>query len=154
MLQDPLSINIEGQGIDTTIPVLADGDKLLKVIESSIKTNKDGTGLNWELKLGLENGEISRDGREVKPGFPLFVRIACQPAKDSTDVEAFKRQIFAAVDALFGTTKDNRPAFNQTLVTSAVGRPAVGTVLVSEWPKGSGQYKNDVARLKPAPTGL
>lgn len=154
MLQDPLSINIDGTGVETTIPVLPDGDKLLKILESSLDANKDGIGLNWNMKLGLEHGEIARDGREVKPGFPLFFVAACQPAKESKDSEAFKRNLFAAVDAVFGTNKDYRPKFTMDLVKQSVGRTVVGTVLIEEYPQGSGTFKNKVNRLKPAPAGL
>lgn len=153
-MNDPLSINLSTTGIDTTIPLLPDGDYPCKVLESSIDPNKDTTGFNWNLKLGVQQTVRCADGRETKLDHPLFVVVGLQPAKEAKDSEGYLRQVAAAQDAIFGTTKENRPNFTPALSQQAVGRSIIATTGVDEYPKGSGNRKNQVVRMKPAPATL
>jgi hypothetical protein len=145
---DPLQVNVALQGVDTTIPLLPEGDYRFQVVESTVDPNKDRSGLNWNLKLALVDPATSTDGREIKPNFPVFAVYALQAASESKDVEAFKRNLGQAVDAIFNTSKDNRPNFDRELVNSCVGKTVVATVVLNEWPQGSGQFNNKVRRLK------
>lgn len=145
-MQDPLSINIQTQGIETTLPLLPEGDYIVQVKESSIDPNKDENGLNWNLKLGLVSGCTAIDGRNINPDFPVFTVAALQAKADSKDPEAFKRTLGEWLDALFGCTKDNRPALTHELVASAVGKTVLATVYLDEW---KGNKNNKVRRLKP-----
>lgn len=146
-MQDPLNATVQLKGIDTSIPLLPEGDYVVQVKESSVDPNKDKSGLNWNLKLGLTSPATSVDGRDVKPDFPLFTVFALQARDDSKDVEAFKRNLGQAVDALFGSTKDDRPDFNRDLVDAAVGKTAIATVYIDEY---QGNKSNKVRRLKKA----
>lgn len=143
---DPLSVNIEGAGVETGIALLPEADYTVQVAESSIDPNKDKTGLNWNLKLVTTSPTVAVDGREVAPNFPVFTTYALQPRDDSKDTEAFKRQLFQVVDALFGTDKTNRPAFSKELADAAVGKMVIAHVFIEEW---KGDKKNKVKRLKP-----
>lgn len=147
---DPLQVNIPLAGVETTLPLLPEQDHLVQVVESAAEANKEGTGLNWSLKLALVNPTTAIDGREVKPNFPLYMQLALQPKKDSTDPEAFQRSLGEAIDALFGTDKSNRPALTHDLIQSAVGKTALATSYVNEWPEGSGNKSNKVRKLKRA----
>lgn len=144
-MQDPLSINIPLANVETTLPVLQEGDYQLQVVESFIDANKDNNGLNWNLTLALINPGKAIDDREVKPNHKIFHAMACQPRSDSKDTEAYQRSLGEAIDALFGTDKSNRPALTHALVQEAVGKMCLATVIVDEW---KGNKNNKVRRLK------
>lgn len=147
---DPLSVNIQLDGVETTIPLLPEGQYLLQCTESKIEPNKDQNGLNWNLKLELAQQVEALDGRSVSPGFPLYSTCALQARPDSSDPEAFKRSIAETIDALFGTSKEDRPRFGMDLANAAVGRTCLGQTYIDEWPEGSGNKKNKIRRLKKA----
>lgn len=148
-MQDPLQVNVALQGVDTSLPLLPEADYKVQVTESTIDPNKDTTGLNWNLKLVTTEPCTAVDGRDVKVNFPVFAVYALQPAKDSKDVDAFRRNLGAAVDAIFGSNKDNRPEFSHALAQQAVGKLVVAQVILNEYPQGSQQFNNKVRRLKP-----
>lgn len=149
-MQDPLNISFDLQNVNTQIPLVPEGDYLCQVKESTIAKNKDGTGHNWELTLGLASPTTSQDGREVKVDFPFFVTTALQPAKDAKDPEGFKRGITQNVDAIFKTDMGTRPTFNQQCIQDAVGKMVIAQVYTDEYPKGSANFSNKVRRLKKA----
>lgn len=146
-MQDPLNVNVPLAGVDTSIPLLPEADYPVQIKESTVDPNKDKTGLNWNIKFATTEPTKSVDGRDVKPGFPIFSVYALQAREDSKDAEAFKRQLGQAVDAIFGTSKDNRPDFNRELVNSAVGRPVIAHVFIDEY---QGNQNNKIKRLKKA----
>lgn len=149
-MQDPLNVNIPLAGVDTTLPLLPEADYVLQVVESTIDANKDKTGLNWNLKLATTEPATSTDGRDVKPNFPVFTVCALQAREDSKDAEAFKRGLGQTIDAIFGTSKENRPDFTRELANSAVGNKVKAHVYLDEYPKGSGQFNNKIKNLKKA----
>jgi len=144
-MQDPLNIAIPLKGVESSLPVFPEADYVVQVSESTVDVNKEKTGLNWNLKLGTTETHTSTDGREVKPDFPFYMSLALQPREDSKDVEAYVRSLCEAVDALFGTTKENRPEMSREVVNSAVGRTCVAQVYIDEW---KGRELNKVKRLK------
>ena len=147
-MEDPLNINVAVGDVDTSIPLLPEADYLCVVQSSSIDPNKEKVGHNWNMKLGTVDGATDINGREVRPGFPLFVNnIALQPRDGSTDPSAFRRGIASAIDAIFGTTKGNRPDFNRGLVDQAVGKTVIAHVVIDEY---QGNSMNKVKRLKKA----
>lgn len=147
-LTDPLAVGVKLQDVETTLPLLPEADYQVQCTEASVDVNKDKSGHNLNLKLVLTNPATGVDGREVKPGFPVFAVYALQARDDSKDVEAFKRGLAECVDALFGTSKENRPELTRETVTSMVGRTCIARVVQNEWPQGSGQFNNKVRRLK------
>jgi hypothetical protein len=147
-MNDPLNINIPLEGVDTSLPLLPEQDYQLQCAESSVVPNKRKDGYNWALVFHTTEPLKAIDDRDVKVNFPLYMQIALQPAEDSKDVEGFKRQLGQAVDALFGTSKENRPAFDMALVKSAVGRLVVATTKNEEFPEKSGNKSTKISRLK------
>lgn len=147
-MQDPLNIEIALTDVETTLPVLPDGDYRFQVVESVIEANKDQNGYNWKLKLGLVEPTTAVDGRPVSPNFPVFHTCALQAREDSTDKEAFKRSLGETIDAIFQSDKATRPNFNSKLVQEAIGRTVKAQVYADEWPKNSGNLNNKVRRLK------
>ena len=85
------------------------------------------------------------DDREVKPNFPFYFTLALQAREDSKDVEAFRRNLGEAVDALFGTTKENRPDMSRELVNTAIGKTCIAHVFVDQY---QGRDLNKIKRLK------
>ncbi len=150
-MENPLDIEIDVTGLDTSIPVLkTDAPVRLQCIQSQIEPNKDANGFNWRLVMATTEPVTTLDEtREVPPNFKLFHTVALQARPDSTDKEAFRRSIGDTIDALFGSNKDNRPKFNKDLVASAVGQTCMGQLINDEWPKGSGEVSTKIKRLKP-----
>lgn len=149
-MNDPLNINIPLEGVDTSLPLLPEQDYQLQCAESTVVPNKRKEGYNWSLVFHTTEPLTAVDGRDIKVNFPLYMQIALQPAEESKDPEGFKRQLGQAVDALFGTTKENRPAFDMAMVKSAVGRIVLATTKNDEYPQGSGNKSTKIARLKKA----
>lgn len=144
-MNDPLSVSIDLTGVETDLPLLPEGDVQLQVVESIVGPNKDSNGLNWFLKLATTSPMEAIDGRNVNPNFPIFQTIALQAKEDSKDPEAFKRGLGEAIDAIFGTDKNTRPVFNQTLVNEAVGKFATAHIFIDEY---QGRRSNKIKRLK------
>lgn len=146
-MQDPLNVAIPLAGVDTSMPLIPEQDVLVQIVESSIDANKDKTGLNWNLKCASTAPLTSTDGRDVKPNYPFFTTFALQARDDSKDTDAFRRNLGEAVDAIFGTTKENRPDFNRELVNSAVGKTVLAHIYIDEY---QGRQNNKIKRLKKA----
>lgn len=142
---DPLNISLDLTNVETTLPILPDGDYRFQIAESAIVPNKDATGYNWKLKLGLADPATAVDGRPVAPNFPVFHTMALQAREDSNDKEAFKRSIGEAIDAIYGTDKSNRPNFNAQLVQDVVGKTVKATIAIDTY---QGNQNNKVRRLK------
>lgn len=147
-MQDPLSISIETKGLETTFPLLPEGDYLFQVTESAPQVNKAQSGYNWNLKLALSEPATAADGRPVNVNTPVFMQIALQPSEEAKDPLGFKRGIADATDAIFNTTKEDRPDFNKDLWEGAVGKMVKAHIYIDEYPKGSGNFSNKVRRLK------
>lgn len=142
---DPLNISVELQGVETSLPLLPEANYIMQIVESTIDPNKDQNGYNWNLKLATTSPTTAVDGREVQPNFPVFTVMALQAKADSKDPEAFKRNLGDAVDAIFGTDKTNRPAFNMALVQEAIGKQVQAHVIVDEY---QGRQNNKIKRMK------
>ena len=144
-MTDPLQVAIPLKGVEASLPLFPEADYPLQCTESSIDPNKDKNGYNWNLRLNTSEMYVSTDGREVKPNFPFYFTLALQPREDSTDKEAYIRNLCAAVDALFGTTKDDRPEMSRELVQAAVGKKCVAHVYIDTW---QGRQLNKIKNLK------
>lgn len=146
-MNDPLNVNIQLKGVDTDLPLAPAADYPLQIVESTIDPNKDQSGLNWNLTLSTVAPITAIDGRDIKPNFKFFHTVGLQPGKDSKDPEGFKRPLGEAIDAIAGSTKDDRPDFNMEFVRSAVGKTVIGQVFIDEW---QGTKRNKIKRLKKA----
>lgn len=144
-MTDPLEVDIPLQDVETSIALLPEGDYDLQVVESAVVPNKDNTGRNWKLKLTTINPATAVDGRNVNPNFPLFHTMALQAKDGSSDPEAFKRGLSESIDAMFGTTKADRPALTGRLIGEAVGKIVKAHVVIDEY---QGNKNNKIKRLK------
>jgi hypothetical protein len=147
-MQDPFAQDVNLQNVETTLPLIPDGDYVLQCVESAVEPNKEQSGWNWKLKLVTTEPVTAVDGRPVNPGFPVFVTQACQAKADSKDPEAFKRGLAETIDALYASTKEDRQPFAKPAVEGAIGKLVKGTIYMDEYPVGSGNKNNKVRRLK------
>lgn len=151
-MTDPLNIEIKQEGVDTSFPLMAEGDVDFQIVESVPKPNKKQTGYNWHLKLASISETPNNDPSKgpIAPNSNVFLDIALQPAEGAEDPNGFRRGIADATDAIFGTDKNNRPDFNKKLWEDALGKTVKAQIYVDEYPKGSGNFSNKVRRLKKA----
>lgn len=147
-MQDPLALNIPLANVETTLPLLPEGDYVFQVTEASADPNKDKNGLNLNLTLALQSPVTAVDGREIPVNHKVYATYALQAREDSTDKEAYQRALGDVLDALFLTDKSNRPALTHPLIQDMVGKSVLATVYLNEWPEGSGNKNNKVRRLK------
>lgn len=103
--------------------------------------------MNWSLKLALTAPATSVDNKPINVNFPVFMQLALQAKEDSKDPDAFRRSLAETVDALFGTTQDNRPELSHDLITQAVGKVVNAQITIDEY---EGRKSNKVRRLKKA----
>lgn len=146
-MNDPLQISVPLAGVSTDVPLLPEGIYSFQVSESSAGPNKAGTGMNWSLKLALTAPATSVDNKPINVNFPVFMQLALQAKEDSKDPDAFRRSLAETVDALFGTTQDNRPELSHDLITQAVGKVVNAQITIDEY---EGRKSNKVRRLKKA----
>ena len=85
------------------------------------------------------------DGRTVNVNTPVSLYVALQSKPESTDPDAFKRNICDTVDAIFGTDKTSRPDLTRALIDSATGKTVIGHVVIDEY---QGNKNNKIKRLK------
>lgn len=149
-MQDPLSIELKQAGVDTTFPLMAEGEYEFQIVESVPKPNKREDGYNWNLKLAstAEIPNVDPAKGPIAPNSNVFHTVALQAAPDATDPQGFRKSIASTTDAIFGTDISNRPDFNKELWESAVGKTVKAHIYVDEYPKGSGNFSNKVRRLK------
>lgn len=142
---DPLNVNIPLAGVEKELPLLPEADYLMQITKSEIAPNKEQTGLNWNLELSSTTPATSPDGRNINPGAKVFATYALQARSDSKDPEAFQRNLCEAVDAIFGSTKENRPTLSKELIDAAVGKTVQAHIYIDEY---QGRHNNKVKNLK------
>lgn len=153
-MQDPLSVNIQAQGYDTSRPLHPEGDFRLQIVGSEIKPGSDKVGgiLQWHLDLVTLDPatEIGGTGRDIPPNTKLFLDwpFDLAPREDSKYPDAWKTSLFNAVDAILGTDKDSRPDITKDVLDSAVGKIVMGTVKIDTDKEGT--RRNKITRLKKA----
>ncbi len=146
-MDDPLNFNIPGAGVDTSFPLMAEGDYDFQIVESSRKPNKRQDGHNWNLKLASLQPipNVDSDKGPIAPNANVFLQVAMQPAPEADSPEGFKKNLFATVDAIFGTDATNRPDFNLATMQAAIGKTVKAHIVIDEY---KGEKNNKVKRLK------
>lgn len=133
---NPISINLNTESAETTLPLIVDGTVVKMRLAGLEQVDKeDKTSLKWRFDL-LEPAP-TEDGGEVSPGFPIFVNIPCYASETAKDKEWFIKKISKFIDGLLGTGdpnnkdgKETRPSFNADLVPSLIGQETFGTVSI------------------------
>ena len=147
-MTDPLeSLNISGRGVDTSYPLLEEADYEFQIVESTVVPNKAQSGFNWRMKLALTEPGKAVGGGTIAVNSPVFHLRALQPSDQAEDKEAYKKGIFADVDAIFGTNESNRPDLNRATVEGSVGKRVKARIIIDEY---QGNKSNKVKKLLPA----
>lgn len=126
----PLSISLDLSQVKTTKPVIVDAHwchgRFANCKES---TNEKGKSLNFEFHL-LDPAPTD-DGKEVKPGFPVFRNVALYDKNTPPGQlpDWVMPLISKIIDACLGTGdpdndkgKPPRPVFDQNLISVLVGK--------------------------------
>lgn len=152
-MTDPLNINLPLAGTDTSFPLVPEADYPLQVVKSTVGPNYDKSGNQWDIVYVLTTPTESVTGKPLNAGTQLFPDwpLQLQPRADGKggatwEESAALRSLCSTVDALFGTTMENRPAFNHALVQGAVGKTVIGHVVIDT--DKNGIQRNKVTRLK------
>lgn len=149
-MQDPLNIEIQLQGVDTSYPLAPEGDYPFQIVGNKLGPNYDKTVSCWEPELVSTSPIIAIDGREIPVNSKFFLQwpVDLEAKPDAKDPSLFRTTLCNTVDAIFGSTKDNRPAFNKAMLDSAVGKIVLGHVIIDE--DKNGVKRNKIKRLKKA----
>ncbi len=126
-------------GIDTSIPLMAaQRDAILVVRKAEVKKNKKETGKNLVLYFTNEQPCQSTAGVSLPPHECLISKYlplqanAEKLGEEDYNPNRWKTDLAAMIDALFGTTKDNRPRFNNELVGLMKDRLVKANVVVNK----------------------
>lgn len=149
-MTDPLNVNLDISDTETEIPLLPAGSYPMQIVASTIEANKDNSGLNWHIKLATTQAYTAVDGRPIAVNFPINMYPPLQAKADAADPENYKRNIAAAVDAIFGSSKNNRPTVDKALLERAQGQTVIADIVLETPTQGpyAGKTSNKVARLK------
>lgn len=149
-MDDPLNINIPLEGIDTSFPLMPEGDYPLQIVGNKLGPNYDKTVQCWEPELVTTTQVTSVDGRDIPVNSKAFLQwpidLAAKP--DAKDPTLWRTTLCNTVDAIMGSTKENRPAFTKALLDSMIGKTIIGHVIIDE--DKNGVRRNKVKRLKKA----
>lgn len=148
---DPLNVNIAVEGIDTSYPLIPEGDYTLQISESPTEANYDQTILVWAPKfVTIEPIPALQEGRVVQPNTKVFMAwpLELEERADSKYPGQWVNTLCDAVDAIFGTDKTNRPAVTKALIESATGKTVLCHIIIDEGKDGV--KRNRVKRMKKA----
>lgn len=151
-MTDPLSISIPLGDVDTSRPLLPEGDYKFQISESVVQPNRDQNGRNWHMQLNLVDPAQSvpdekGNTRQINPNFPMFLDAPLQMKEGTKAPNWFRENLAMIVDALEGTTKDNRPDLSAEIVSKATGKIVLATIQLRENDR-SHEKENSVRRLK------
>lgn len=135
----PLSINLELAGCKTATPIIAKGHMVRVRLKNLSQTTTDkGPQLVFEFQT--TEPAPSTDGTEIRPGFPIFERIALYAKEGAKNPTWFLEKIARRVDALLGTGDEGnnkgkapRPALNAETVAQMIGQECVLKMTTSEY---------------------
>lgn len=150
-MTDPLSIGtIPTAGVDTSYPLAPEGDYRFQISENRIEPNFDKTVLTWSPKLVTVEPITALDQRIIPVNTNFFLQWPIELAErpEPKYPGAWLTTLINAVDAVFGTTKEDRPDVTLDYLNTAVGRHVIGHVIIDE--DKNGVKRNKIKRLKKA----
>lgn len=144
MSNEPLSLDVDLQNVDTSFPVLVAGNYDLRITSITREENSEKTGFNAVVVLETTESAKSTKDADVPRGYKLKQFLALQPKAGTTDPEGWKKRIAAFMDAAMGTTQGTRSnKFNSEELVNKIVRAAV-VVGVNE---KTGNQQNDIKSL-------
>lgn len=119
--QGPISLDVDLTQVDTQIPVLNKGLYDLQIASFTKEENKEKTGYNLKVGFKTTTKETSVQGKEVNPGFPLFIYIPLQNKQGGSSSFDFRVRLAQLQEAALG---EKRPQFNSEELIGKVVRAA------------------------------
>lgn len=148
-----MSFSVPTAGVSTKFPLIPEGDITFQVAESNFgKSNFDPDILQWQPKLVTVDPQTGFNGETIPPNTQVYLKNGLDLAEqaDSKYPGAWIKSLCFAVDAIFGTTDENRPNVDKALLDSSVGKIVLGHVIIDE-DKKDGTKRNKIKRLKQRP---
>ncbi len=149
---DPLNLNIDIENHDASRPIMPQGEYAGVITASAVVPSKNSPGnFNWMITMSTSEVVQSTKGTPINPGYKMTRYLPLQASEKQKEAgmeNSFKDQIALTVDAIFGTSQGNRPAFTQELVTQATGKDVKAAVVVRA-ADGAFPESNDLARFLP-----
>jgi len=129
---DPLSpLDIELKGKDFTPALIPEGSHPLQLVAAELRPNKAGTNMNLYLKSTVVNPTPTTvEGVVAEPGernFETWDGVYTTEAMAAKGMDALDG-ICSIIDAVLGTSADDRPNLNEETINQMVGRQFVGLV--------------------------
>ena len=149
---DPLGLNIDLAGVDTSMPVLVEGSYILTVDSIAVVENKDKTGNNLLVIFKTAapatslKGQASGKADDIAAGFPLRQYMPLQNNPDKPDARDYRESLATFQDAVTGTNKDTRGKF---MPSSYINQMVMARIKVKDDPDYGMQ--NNIARLSTVP---
>lgn len=120
--KNPLDLNIELAGIDTSMPRLKPGNYLASIKEVKIEQNKAGTGQNMLVVFSTMEEAPSLTDDIIPAGWTLSKYYPLQQSENEKAPD-FRRDICRLIDAAFNITDDSeRPALTGQTLAQLVGQ--------------------------------
>ena len=146
-MSDPLDLNIDLSGVDTTYPSLNAGTVPMMIVDSKVEPWKsDPSSRSWVLTLETTDRALSASGADLNPGFKQTFRLNLQPgkSKDGEEIDHL-RPLTLGIEAIFG----ERRSLNSETISAAVGRAVLAVVKNRKNPD-DGFGATEIKSLKPA----
>lgn len=144
---DPLDLNIDLNGVDTSAPCLVAGEYAFHIGDIKVEPKKDEpTKRNLVVKFVLAQPANSSAGHSISPGFPISKYYPLQQSENPKAPD-FKRDLSILLDAVFATNESTRPKLNGETLAEMLGRTVVAVVSVTNSEAYGAQ--NNIVRIKP-----
>lgn len=142
---EPIDLDVDLQGIDTTIPVIKKGVYDFDISAMTKEENKDKNGFNLVVVFKTTDATESITEKEIAPGFPMKKWYPLQKKPGGSDKFDYRVGLAQLIDAALGTTMENRPKFSSGLIIGKRVRASLAVVENKE--AGDGSFQNEIKRL-------
>lgn len=148
---DPLGLNIDLKGVDTSMPTLVDGMYILNIDSIAVVENKEKTGNNllviFKTAAPATSEKAAAAGREndIAAGFPLRQYYPLQENQSKPDFD-YTKNLAVLQDAVTGSTKDTRGKF---MPSTYIGQQVMAKLKCSDDPDFGRQ--TNISRLSQIP---
>lgn len=143
-MNDPLGLNIDLQGVSTSMPVLPAGKQPMHIASVEVKQGKEDPNKRNLLVVFATAEDVQlADGSVIGAGFKLSKYYPLQQS-DNPKAPDFKRDLAVLVDAALGTDETSRPSLGAAL-NDLTGRTVIASLAIENDPVYGSQ--NRVGRL-------
>jgi hypothetical protein len=153
-MDNPLdSLNITLQGKDFERALLPDGQHPMQVTNAQVKPNKKGDNYNLVVESTIVNPTPSanKEGVTLEPGkvkLTTYDNIYQTEGQKEAGVEP-EQALAQIIDAVFGTTAEDRPNLTADTLSQMIGRQFFGQVIT----ENSDVYGKQSRLVRYAPVG-